>query len=112
MCASFGGTAVQGDTVYVPCEDGVRAVRISATGGLSVAWHAAATTNGSPVLGGGRLWSLDPPAGVLHALDPATGAPREQVSVGTASRFATPAIGGSRLYVPTLTGLSIVETAR
>ena len=31
------------------------------------------TANGSPVVGGGRVWTLDPSAGVLHALDPRTG---------------------------------------
>ncbi len=111
VCRSFGGTAVAGDTVYVPCADGLRAVRIDGAGKLTVGWHADSSITGSPVLGGGRLYSLNPEAGVLHALDPATGRVRERVAVGATSRFATPAISGSRLYVPTLTGLTIVDTA-
>ncbi|MGI8665845.1 MAG: PQQ-binding-like beta-propeller repeat protein [Jatrophihabitans sp.] len=110
VCRSFGGTAVAGDTVYVPCTDGVRAVRISATGTASVRWHASASIAGSPVLGGGRVYALDQSAGVLYALDPATGAVREKVVVGAVSRFATPAIGGSVLYVPTLSGIAVVHT--
>jgi hypothetical protein len=31
-----------------------------------------------------------------------------QVSVGTANRFATPAITGRSILVPTLTGLAVV----
>jgi outer membrane protein assembly factor BamB len=112
LCRSFGGTAVVGDVVYVPCTDGVRAVRIDSTGHLHVLWHANESTTGSPVVGGGRVWSLDPDAGVLHALNPATGRSVAQVVVGTTSRFATPAITGSDLLVPTLTGLSVVSAAR
>ena len=73
VCKSFGGTAVVGSTVYVPCTDGVRAVRIDGAGSCTSLWHAAAGITGSPVVGGGRVWSLDPAAGVLHALDPRTG---------------------------------------
>jgi outer membrane protein assembly factor BamB len=112
LCRSFGGTAVAGDTVYVPCADGLRAVRIDDAGQLVTRWHAEESVTGSPVLGGGRVYSVSPEAGVLSALEPATGTVRERVSVGTTSRFATPAISGSRLFVPTLAGLTIVDTAR
>lgn len=108
VCRSFGGTAVVGSVVYVPCEDGVRAVRIDSHGALHVLWHAASSTAGSPVVGGGRVWALDQDAGVLHALNPATGRSLEQIRVGTTSRFATPALYGSHVLVPTMTGLVIV----
>jgi len=111
LCRSFGGTAVAGDTVYVPCADGVRAIRIDAAGRIVPSWHADESITGSPVLGGGRLYSVSPETGVLSALDPATGKVRERVSVGRTSRFATPAISGTRLFVPTLAGLAIVDTA-
>jgi outer membrane protein assembly factor BamB len=108
VCRSFGGTAVVRDVVYVPCTDGVRAVRIDNGGQLHVLWHAAGSVTGSPVVGGGRVWSLDPEAGVLHGLDPRTGHSAGQVSVGVTSRFATPALSGNRVLVPTLAGLSVV----
>jgi sugar lactone lactonase YvrE len=108
VCASFGGTAVYRSTVFVPCRDGVRAVTVSSTGHLRVRWHASPP--GSPIAAGGRVWSLDPKAGRLHALDVASGRSRGSVSVGQTSRFATPAIRGSDLLVPTLTGLTIVRT--
>jgi len=96
--------------VYVPCTNGVRAVRIDDAGQASIRWRAQQNITGSPVLGGGRLYAADTEHGVLFALDPATGEQRERVSVGPLSRFATPAIGGSRMYLPTLAGLAIVET--
>jgi hypothetical protein len=111
ICKSFGGTAVADDVVYVPCTDGVRAVRINSDGTMQVLWHADRNITGSPVLGGGRLWALDPGAGVLHALDPATGESLAQVAVGVTSRFATPAISGPDLLVPTMTGMVIVRTS-
>jgi outer membrane protein assembly factor BamB len=110
ICRSFGGTAVSGDTVYVPCTDGVRAVRIDGTGQASVRWHAPEQVTGSPVLGGGRVYAIDQDGGALVALDPATGRQRERVAVGAVSRFATPAISGSRLYLPTLSGLAIINS--
>jgi outer membrane protein assembly factor BamB len=111
ICRSFGGAAVSGDVVYLPCTDGVRAVRVERSGQLHVLWHAAATINGSPVVGGGRVWVLDYAAGVLHGLDPASGASSEQVDVGQANRFATPAITGPDVIVGTLTGLAVVRTS-
>jgi PQQ-like domain len=111
LCRSFGGTAVSGNVVYVPCEDGVRAVRISSSGHLSVLWQAASGTTGSPVLGGGLLWSLDPDAGVLHGLDPASGRSRVDTRVGVTSRFATPALWGRDVIVPTMAGVTFVRTS-
>jgi outer membrane protein assembly factor BamB len=111
ICRSFGGAAVVGDVVYLPCTDGVRAVRIDGSGHLHVLWHAADSTTGSPVVGGGRVWSLDPDAGVLHSLDPATGRSLAEVDVGVTSRFATPAIYGSNLLVPTESGCTVVSVS-
>lgn len=112
VCRSFGGTAVVADTVYVPCADGVRAVRIDSAGTARTLWRAAESVQGSPVVGGGRVYALDQAAGALKALDLVTGRVREQVRVGDVSRFATPAIGGASVFVPTLSGITIVATGR
>jgi outer membrane protein assembly factor BamB len=111
VCSSFGGTAVAGDTVYVPCTDGLRAVRIDSAGTMHVSWHTASSISGSPVIGGGRVWSIDAGAGVLHALSPSTGKPLQQISVGVTSRFATPSIYGKYVLVGTLTGFTVVSTS-
>jgi outer membrane protein assembly factor BamB len=111
VCLSYGGPAVGGNVVYLPCTDGVRAVRIDSAGALRELWHAAGSVAGSPVVGGGRVWTLDQAGGVLHALDPATGRTLEQASVGVTSRFATPAIYGSLVLVPTLAGVDFVQAS-
>ena len=111
LCKSFGGTAVADGIVYVPCTDGLRAIAIDGTGRISVRWHASGSVTGSPVVGGGRVWSLDPDGGTLYALDVSSGKSRGHVHVGTTSRFATPAITGRTLVVPTLTGVTLVTTS-
>jgi len=110
QCRSFGGTAVDGNVVYAPCDNGVRAVRINADATMTPLWQASGIP-GSPVVGGGRIWTLDPAAGVLYGLSPTSGVALGQVSVGPASRFATPALYGNDVLVGTLTGLVIVATS-
>jgi sugar lactone lactonase YvrE len=111
VCLSFGGAAVDGNVVYLPCTDGVRAVRVDSTGHLHALWHAPEPVTGSPVIGGGRIWALDTGGGVLHALDPSTGQSVGQADVGEASRFGTPALYGRDVIVPTLTGIAVVRTS-
>ena len=111
ICKSFGGAAVVRDVVYLPCTDGVRAVRVDDAGKLTVLWHASTSITGSPVVGGDRVWGLAQDDGVLHALDPDTGRSKASVTVGATSRFATPAISGAKILVPTLTGLTVVQTS-
>jgi outer membrane protein assembly factor BamB len=111
VCLSYGGPAVDGNVVYLPCTDGVRAVRIDSAGRLDELWHAPDAVAGSPVIGGGRVWALDQTGGVLHALDPATGQSLGHVPVGETSRFATPAIYRSLVLVPTLAGLVFVQAS-
>jgi outer membrane protein assembly factor BamB len=108
LCRSFGGTAVDGDVVFVPCTDGVRAVRITGEGTIQPLWRAEDSVTGSPVVWQGRVYALDPAGGTLAVLDQADGHILQTVAVGKASRFATPAISGGRIFIGTLTGLSIV----
>ncbi|MFZ0185477.1 MAG: PQQ-binding-like beta-propeller repeat protein [Streptosporangiaceae bacterium] len=74
-------------------------------------WHTSDSITRSPVIGGGRIWVLNMDAGVLHALDPSTGKSLSQVDVGVANRFATPALYGADVIVPTLTGIAVVRTS-
>jgi outer membrane protein assembly factor BamB len=109
VCKSYGGAAVNGNVGYLPCTDGVRAVQVTSAGQLHMLWHAADSVEGSPVIGGGRVWALDQTGGELYALNPASGQTMETVTVGETSRFATPAIYGSLLIVPTKAGVVFVQ---
>src|SRR5207253_9631604 len=66
VCQAFGGAAVSGDTVYLPCIDGPRAVAIDGTGRATSRWHAAIRAKGSPVVGGDQVWVVDYDGGTLY----------------------------------------------
>ncbi len=109
ICKVFGGSAVREMVVYLPCIDGIRAVKIGPRGGMALLWHAAATITGSPVVGGGVVWTMDSGNGVLHALGRPGGHSRGAVNVGMTNRFASPTLSGRRVLIGTLTGLTIAR---
>jgi outer membrane protein assembly factor BamB len=112
-CQSYGGMAAgqktaAGTPVFVPCATGIQQVIVEAGNTLQRGWRATAQISGSPVVAGTTVWSLEM-AGTLDALNATTGQVHAAVSVGQTTRFATPAIAGSRLYVPTLRGVTAVQ---
>ena len=108
-CArQFGGSAVHGTSAYLPCTDGIRKITVS-NGRVALSWKASSSVTGSPVVGGGLVWSLDPAGGVLYGLDERTGAVRRTITVGATTRFATPALSGSLAFVGTKTGVVAVS---
>lgn len=110
LCQSFGGTAYDGATVYVPCSDGIRAVGIGPGAQMSVRWHNTSTGFGSaPVIGGGAVWAVN--NAQLVQIDPATGTTVATVSIGTAPSFATPTLHGPWVYVGTNAGVTGVKTS-
>jgi outer membrane protein assembly factor BamB len=111
-CATqFGGAAVHSSNVYAPCTDGVRHLVIGADGIVHVGWRAPSNVTGSPVVGGRRVWALDPSGGTLYALNEQTGQVAGSISVGATVRFATPALTGRLVLVPTKTGVTAVSGA-
>jgi polyvinyl alcohol dehydrogenase (cytochrome) len=111
VCQAYGGAAVSENTVYVPCDDGPRAVTIDQAGAIKVGWHAPVRARGAPVVGGGAVWTVDYGAGELYALDPATGAVRQHVTIGVSPHFASPTLARDHAYVGTMTGVVAVEGA-
>jgi polyvinyl alcohol dehydrogenase (cytochrome) len=112
-CFAFGTSAVAGNTVYLPCTTGPRAVTIAADGTATELWRAPSSVGaeGSPSIGGGAIWVVDYNGGTLFALDPATGAARAQVAVGAAPHFVSPTLSGNRAYVGTNAGVTAVNGA-
>ena len=94
---AFGGLAYRASIVYVPCTNGLHALRVSGNS-FTELWHAG-TSAGPPILAGGVVWSIDNDA-VLHGYNAATGAPATDVDLGSVTHFPTPAAGGGRLFVP------------
>jgi outer membrane protein assembly factor BamB len=104
-CRSFGGDAVVGHVVYLPCEDGVRAVEVASGPSLRQLWRSAHAVNGPPVVGGGVVWALDSHAGVLYVLDQASGRTRTTLRVGSLPHFASPTLSGGRALIGTTSGV-------
>ncbi|MBO0867182.1 MAG: cellulose binding domain-containing protein [Micromonosporaceae bacterium] len=112
-CQAFGASAVAGNTVYLPCSSGPRAVTISSTGTATELWRAPTSVPaaGSPAIGGGAVWWVDYNGGNLYALNPSTGAVLAQIRVGVAPHFASPTLSGNRAYVGTNVGVTAVGGA-
>ena len=70
------------------------------------AWSpSTGAPNGSPIVAGGLVWALDWHAGSLYGMNPSTGQVAVQRSTGALGHFATPAVGDTMLFVPTLNGV-------
>ena len=112
VCQAFGAAAVDGSTVYEPCEGGGMAA-ISVSGGqIRVLWRGPGSAWGSPVIGGGAVWVADWSAGRLYELNPATGAVRYSLSLGTTlPHFASPSMSGSHAFLGTDAGVTAVAGA-
>jgi hypothetical protein len=104
-CSGFGGMAWDAaqQAAFVPCTDGLLRVDVGDRT-LTARGRAAAAVTGSPVIGGGAVFSLDP-HGTAVALDERTGARLASAPVGPTSRFASPVLSGNRVLVPTLSGV-------
>jgi outer membrane protein assembly factor BamB len=108
-CQTFGTAAVAGNVVYAPCASGPQAVSIGADGTPTVLWASKVPAEGSPVVGGGAVWWVDYFGGELYALDPATGATKAQIYLGSACpTFTSPTVVGNQAFVGTKTGVVAV----
>lgn len=110
VCAGFGGAAVSGATVFLPCNGGVAAVGVSPTGQVSVAWTTSTGAGGPPVLGGGLVWTVNISSGRLFTLDPATGKARDSVDLGPVPHFVSPTLWKDMAFVGTTTGIAAVHS--
>jgi outer membrane protein assembly factor BamB len=105
--ASFGGAAVVGSTMFLPCVDGLRQVSVDAGGRMHMGWQASANITGSPVVGGHTVYSVA--NGLIYALNMNTGQLISSLSIGQANRFATPTIAGNVIFIGTLAGITAVN---
>jgi outer membrane protein assembly factor BamB len=96
-----GGHAVMGSVVYVPCPNGLTAIKISAKAPhLKQLWTASDGVGSSPIIADGLVWMIGSDDAV-HGLNPANG--ELVVSIpfgGFANHFPTPSVGDGLLLVP------------
>lgn len=108
VCTPYGGAALVGSVMFIPCSDGLQQVQVGPGIRLTLGWKAPEHVTGSPVVGGHTVYCLDP-AGKLYALDIESGQVRATVPVDATSHFATPTLYGGRVFVGTLTGVVAVD---
>jgi len=115
VCPAYGAAAVDGTTVYEPCEGGGMAAISVAGGRIRVLWRGPRSAWGSPVVGGGAVWVTDwsdQGSGRLYELDAATGAVRFSLSLGTSlPHFASLSMTGSHAFLGTDQGVTAVAGA-
>ena len=99
-----GGEAFNGNVVYAPCRSGVEALRVGTSPpSVTKLWQTSAGSGGPAIIAGGFIWTISQ-AGVLYALNPATGAVAQRFSIGAeANHFPTPSVGDQLLLAPTAT---------
>ena len=107
-CAAFGGSAVTGRTVILPClgEHQVRALRV---GRRSLHWLWSAGVYGSPVIAGNEVYVTDRDTGDLVVLRLADGTEVQRLHVGSVTHFPSQTISGDYVFVPTLTGITAFQ---
>jgi len=105
LCSAFGVSAVTGNTVYMPCTDGLSRVEVNAAGHFTRVWHIAGVTS-SPVAGNGALLTVS--GSNLVAISSA-GRQLSSTPIGATTRFATPALAGNKAFVGTTSGIVAVN---
>jgi len=109
VCEAYGGAAVQGSVVYEPCAQGGLAAVSTSGHQIRVRWRGPAQAQGSPVIGGGRVWVTDYQGGTLYELDPATGATRASLGLGTVlPHFSSMSMTGRHAFLGTMEGVVAV----
>jgi hypothetical protein len=106
-CAGYGGAAVNGTTVLMPCNDGVRALHVDGSR-LRWGWRNG-SLHGSPAVGGDAAYGFD--NGNLVEVGLNDGHTRGRVHIGDVTRFATPATVGRYILVGTTSELVAVVGA-
>lgn len=95
---AFGGTAKAGQSVFIPCTDGVFRVVVGASK-FSVGWRTSGFNAGPPVVTGDVLWAVDISHGKLLGFNAATGEQRFSFTIGPVVHFCTPAAADGLLFV-------------
>ena len=99
VCSSvFGGVAVSGGRVFIPCGNGLTAVAVSGSS-FKVTWRGPSFPAGPPVVTGGVVWTLDTSTGTLHGFDVTTGSALFSLDTGGVTRFTTPMAAYGELFV-------------
>ena len=96
-----GGHASNGSVVYVPCPNGVTAIRISTKAPyLKRIWTDNDGAHGPPIIADGLIWTIGDDNAV-HGLNRSNGKAVVSIPFGaSANHFPTPSVGDGLLLLP------------
>jgi hypothetical protein len=105
-CHAFGGAAVAGHTVLLPCkgEYAIRALHVGASS-LSWRWRRPGVYS-SPVVAGHHVYVADERSGDLVVLGLAHGHVISRHHAGPMPHFPSEIVSGPWVFVPTLDGVT------
>lgn len=96
--AAFGGLATDGETVVVPCTDGLTAVSLQGSS-FQAKWKSASFFAGPPIMTDGVVWTVDTGSGRLLGYGLAAGNLVYSFNVGGVVHFCTPSAGAGHVFV-------------
>jgi outer membrane protein assembly factor BamB len=98
---AYGGTAHDGDMVYVSCRNGLVALRVQ-NAQFQVVWRGPGFNAAAPTITDRAIWSIDSGNARLYGLDPATGQPIFQApppaTTSGLPHFLSPSASGGRVF--------------
>jgi outer membrane protein assembly factor BamB len=102
---AFGGTAYASPYLFVPCTDGLVALKVippnPASGGWSfkMVWRSSSFNAGPPIITAGVVWTVDTSSAMIHAYNVKTGQEVFHATLGAVPHFSTPSAGDSQVFV-------------
>jgi hypothetical protein len=96
--AAFGGTAREGQSIFVPCTNGLFDVLVNGSE-FSVAWQTTDFDSGSPIVTGDIVWAVDVPNANLLGFNISTGQQVFSFPLGSADHFISPGAAPGSLFV-------------
>lgn len=108
-CTAFGGAAVVGHTVLMPCK-GEYSLRALTVGTSSMHWSwTRRGVYSSPVIAAGKVYAADQRSGDLVTLRLSNGSVLARQHVGALPHFPSQIVSGNYLFVPTLNGVTAFQ---
>ena len=95
---SYGGTALSGSVLYVPCLNGLFALRIG-SGSFTSLWNTTSFEAGPPIVTQGVVWTVDISSSTLYGYSASTGLQLYSFALQGVVRFTTPSAGDGQVFV-------------
>jgi outer membrane protein assembly factor BamB len=96
-----GGHAVMGSVVYIPCPNGVTAIKVLPKAPyLKQLWTDSDGAADAPIIADGLVWTIGSD-GAVHGLNPTNGKQVVSIRFGaSANHFPTPSVGDGLMLLP------------